>query len=95
MNGTDLLRVTNQSLREAADRLVDERPDLPPGSVLRCFSRSVRAALLSGCPATRVAGEAERLTREMLAQRPGPVVRRHQPEGRRSLTRVPQPRRAS
>ena len=44
---TQSARLTNQSLREAADRLVEERPDLPPGSVLRCFSKSVRAALLA------------------------------------------------
>jgi hypothetical protein len=74
--------LTNQSLRDAADRLVHERPDLAPGSVLRCFSRSVRAALLAKCHPADVVAEAERITREVLAQRlPGP--------------RVPRPRRAA
>jgi hypothetical protein len=69
--------LTNQSLRDAADRLLEERPDLAPGSVLRCFSRSVRAALLSGCQPAAVVAEAERITREVLAQRvPGPRVPR-------------------
>jgi hypothetical protein len=69
--------LTNQSLRDAADRLVEERPDLAPGSVLRCFSRSVRAALRAGCQPAAVVAEAERITREVLAQRvPGPRIPR-------------------
>ena len=51
---TQSARLTNQSLREAADRLVEERPDLPPGSVLRCLSKSVRAAHLDRCRPTDV-----------------------------------------
>ena len=87
-------RVTNQALREAAHRLVGERPDLAPGSVLRSFSLSVRTALLSGCPLAQVADEAERVTRALLAQRPS--GRRHHRWGPRSVeTLVPQPRRAS
>jgi hypothetical protein len=74
---TQSARLTNQSLREAADRLVEERPDLPPGSVLRCFSKSVRAALLARCLPGDVVAEAERITRELLTQRPpGPRVPR-------------------
>ena len=66
---THAARSTSESLQEAAARLVAERRDLPPGSVLRCFCRSVRSALLAGCPPTLVAPEAERLTRELLAGR--------------------------
>lgn len=79
---TQSARLTNESLREAADRLVEERPDLAPGSVLRCFSRSVRAALLARCSPSEVVAEAERITREVLAQRLG-------------APRIPQQRRAA
>lgn len=62
--------LTNQDLREAADRLVHDRRDVPPGSVLRSFSRSVRAALLDGFLTSEVVAEAERRTKDLLAQRP-------------------------
>jgi hypothetical protein len=62
--------LTNADLREAADRLVLDRCDVPAGSVLRTFSRSVRAALLDGFLTSEVVAEAERRTRELLAQRP-------------------------
>jgi len=62
--------LTNQDLREAADRLVHDRRDVPPGSVLRTFSRSVRAALLDGFLTSEVVAEAERRTRDLLAERP-------------------------
>lgn len=62
--------LTNRELREAADRLVGDRRDVPPGSVLRTFSRSVRSALLDGVSTAEVVAEAERRTRELLAQRP-------------------------
>ena len=87
--------MTSQSLQDAAARLVAERRDLPPGSVLRCFCRSVRTALLRGCPPTQVASEAERLTRELLAQRPQGGVRQRRAQQRVSGPRVPVPRRAS
>lgn len=88
-------QLTNQDLRDAASRLVEEWRDLPPGSVLRCFARSVRAVLRAGCAPPHVAGEAERVTRELLAQRPaGPAVRlRTGPLV--AVPRVPRPRRAS
>lgn len=89
---THAVRQTNQALREAATRLVEERDDLPPGSVLRCFSASVRAALLAGCPPTQVAAEAERLARERLEERP---ARRHRPRLHLVEPRVPRPRGAS
>jgi hypothetical protein len=87
--------LTNEDLREAADRLVLDRCDVPAGSVLRTFSRSVRAALLDGFLTSEVVAEAERRTRELLAQRPAaggrPRLRDwagvHAPE-------VPHPRRA-
>lgn len=89
---TQAPRLTNQALREAAERLVGERPDLAPGSVLRCFSLSVRTALLRGCPPSQVADEAERVTRALLARRLS--GRRHHRSGsRRGVMLVPQPRR--
>lgn len=88
-------RVTNHELREAAARLVDEHPDLPPGSVLRCFSRSVRIALLTGYPAAQVVVEAERLARDLLSQRCPASDGGHQYGIRTTAPRVPQPRRAS
>ena len=67
---THATRLTNDDLREAADRLVGDRRDIPAGSVLRTFCRSVRTALLDGFPPSEVVPEAERRTRELLAQRP-------------------------
>ena len=52
--------LTNEDLREAADRLVLDRCDVPAGSVLRTFSRSVRTALLDGFLTSEVVAEAER-----------------------------------
>ena len=69
-------RLTNQDLREAADRLLRDRRDVPAGSVLRTFSRSVRAALLDGFLTSEVVAEAERRTRAMLAERPAAGGRR-------------------
>ena len=70
-------RLTNQDLRDAADRLLGDRCDVPPGSVLRTFSRSVRAALLDGFLTSEVVAEAERRTRDLLAERPGADGRPH------------------
>ena len=69
--------LTNQDLREAADRLVLDRCDVPAGSVLRTFSRSVRTALLDGFLTSEVVAEAERRTRDLLAERPGADGRPH------------------
>ena len=69
--------LTNRELREAADRLLADRPDVPAGSVMRTFSRSVRATLLDGFVASEVVAEAERRTRELLAQRPAAAGRPH------------------
>ena len=87
--------LTNQDLREAADRLVLDRCDVPAGSVLRTFSRSVRTALLDGFLTSEVVAEAERRTRELLAQRPaaGGRPRLRAWAGVR-VPEVPQPRRA-
>ena len=87
-------QLSNQALRDAAWRLLDERGDLAPGSVLRCFARAVRAVLRAGCEASTVAAVAEQLARELLEQRPtGLDVR--QGNGLRVIPQVPRPRRAS
>ena len=67
----------------------------PGGSVLRTFSRSVRAALLDGFLTSEVVAEAERRTRELLAQRPaaGARPRLRDWAGVRA-PEVPRPRRA-
>lgn len=64
------VRLANRGLREAADRLVAQHSHLPPGSVLRCFSASVRTLLLAGRPFPEVVTEAERLTWHKLERRP-------------------------
>lgn len=92
---THATRLTSESLQEAALRLVAERGDIPPGSVLRCFCRAVRSALLGGCPPALVAPEAERLTRELLARRPHSEVRQRRADLRAAGPRVPAARRAS
>jgi hypothetical protein len=92
---TDDPQSANRAIREAADRLVAERGDLPPGSVLRCFSKSVRTALLRGYAVPEVAAVAERLTRQELALRPV-GEHRHRRAGRWAMDlRVPRPRTAS
>jgi hypothetical protein len=63
------VRQTNQALLDAAARLVNELDEVPAGAVLRCFSRAVRTARQEGCPVTQLPVEAERLARELLAQR--------------------------
>jgi hypothetical protein len=87
-------RLANEALRDAAERLVADRRDLAAGSVLRCFCRSVRAALLDGWPPTEVAEEAERRARDSLAER----VPRGRSRGARARSAaaptVPRPRRA-
>ena len=87
-------RLTNEELREAADRLLADRRDVPAGSVIRTFSRSVRATLLDGFSSSEVVAEAERRTRELLAQRPSaagrPYLRMWAGVG---VLAVPRPRR--
>ncbi|NPC44063.1 hypothetical protein [Nocardioides sp. zg-1230] len=85
-------RLTNQELREAADRLLADRRDVPAGSVIRTFSRSVRTTLLDGFSTSEVVAEAERRTRELLAQRPAarPHLRMWAGVG---VLAVPRPRR--
>ena len=87
--------LTNEDLREAADRLVLDRCDVPAGSVLRTWSRSVRTALLAGFLSSAVVAEAERRTRELLAERPVAGGRRRLRDwaGVRA-PEVPRPRRA-
>lgn len=87
--------LSNQDLRDAASRLVEEWRELPPGSVLRCFARSVRAVLRAGCAPPHVPGEAERMTRELLAHRPSGAAVRRRTGPFVAVPRVPQPRRAS
>jgi hypothetical protein len=67
--------LTNQELREAADRLLADRRDVPAGSVIRTFSRSVRTTLLDGFSTSEVVAEAERRTREPPAPRPAAAAR--------------------
>ena len=59
----------NDELLDVAQRLATEYDDLTAGSVLRCFARAVRRSARSGCPTEQLPGEAERLTRHMLATR--------------------------
>lgn len=88
-------RLTNHDLRDAADRLVAARRDLPAGSVLRTFSRSVRVALLEGVPLAKVVPEAERRAGELLAQRPaGHDHPRPRDRSRAGAPVPPRPRRA-
>jgi hypothetical protein len=56
-------RQANQALLDAVARLVDERDDLPAGSVLRCFARAVRQVRQAGCPTAQLAVEVERVAR--------------------------------
>lgn len=62
-------RQAHQALLDAAAMLVEEFDEVPAGRVLRCFSRAVGHLRHHGCPTARLAGEAERLTRDMLAGR--------------------------
>ena len=91
LGATDTVRQVNQSLRDAAARLVAERRDLPAGSVLRCFSRAVRDALRAGGAASELATEAEWRARQLLRQRA--TAGRGFLDGRGA--RVPRPRGAS
>ena len=63
------LKEANQQLLDAAARLVDEWPDLPTGSVLRCFARAVWIVRGAGCPPDRLAEEAACLASSLLQLR--------------------------
>lgn len=63
---------TQAALMEAALRLVDDRDDVPAGSVLRCFSRAVAVTRRSGIATEALPTRAEALARGMLAARNGP-----------------------
>lgn len=65
----DEATAANRTLLDAEARLVDETEDLPPGAVLRCFSRAVPRARLAGCPTDRLPAEADRLARRLLVAR--------------------------
>jgi hypothetical protein len=60
-----------RELVDTADRLVHEYDDLPPGSVLRCYSRAVTGARRAGVQEPALAEVAERHTRSILARRYG------------------------
>lgn len=68
------IKQAHRDLLARAAQLVEERDDLPAGSVLRSFSRAVRRLRLEGCPATEMASRADRITRAMLGERSVGVV---------------------
>jgi len=68
---TALQTTLGEDLLEVGQRLTREHPDVPAGSVLRCYARAVRNARMWGCPAEHLPATAEASTRWMLAQRRG------------------------
>jgi hypothetical protein len=50
-------------------RMVEEHPELPAGSVMRCVARAARRAAMTGTPRQEVAREAERAARLALERR--------------------------
>jgi len=50
-------------------RMVDDYPELPAGSVMRCVARAVRLALAAGAAGEEIPAEAERTARHALARR--------------------------
>ena len=63
---------TQAALMTVALRLVDEHPDVPAGSVLRCFSRAVVITRRSGVQHRLLVERSESLARQMLAARNRP-----------------------
>ena len=59
----------NHELVEVLERLVAEFERLPAGSVMRCFAGAVQVARRSGCPTSSLPQDAERMTRQVLAER--------------------------
>jgi hypothetical protein len=91
-SASQVARSTNQALREAADRLVGEWRHVPPGSVLRTFSSSVRTALLEGHAFPELTAVAELRTRQALALRSLDDRRSRRTAARPRNERVPRPR---
>ena len=56
----------NRQLLDCAERLVEEYPDHPAGSVLRCFARAVRLARARGVTVAALPAVAEIRARAML-----------------------------
>ena len=77
---------TQAALIVAALRLVDDHPDIPAGSVLRCFSRAVVITRRSGTPSGSLAEEAELLARRLLAARNRPGLPGAPPRQRRDTS---------
>ena len=50
-------------------RLVEEYPEMPAGSVMRCVARAVRRTVVAGTPGDQVPAEAERAARLALERR--------------------------
>jgi hypothetical protein len=65
---TDVL-ASQAVLVDAALRLVAERPDLPAGSVLRCYARAVAVVRRAGVQPDAVADRAGEFARRLLAAR--------------------------
>jgi hypothetical protein len=66
---------TQAALVAAALRLVDDHPDMPAGSVLRCFSRAVVVTRRRGVPHDVVPERAFALAHQLLAARADPGAR--------------------
>lgn len=69
-------RQTQRNLMDAALRLVGDHEEVPAGSVLRCFARSVMLARRTGTPARDLAERAEAVARRLLAGRDRPELAR-------------------
>jgi hypothetical protein len=82
---------TDTDLLDAGVRLVDDHPHFPAGTVLMCFYRTVWCLRRTGCPPTMLAGEAERMSRDML--RLGAAPKRHR--SALPLGGMPSPRAAA
>ncbi|MGD9959524.1 hypothetical protein [Nocardioides sp.] len=59
----------HDELMELTIRLVDEFPDFPAGSVMRCVARAARRALSAGVPGHQVSTQTERTARLALTTR--------------------------
>jgi hypothetical protein len=66
--GLDAIEVHGE-LMSLTVRMVGEYPQFPAGSVMRCVSRAVRHAVVSGTPPDQIPGDAERAARRVLAGR--------------------------
>ena len=59
--------VPDSRLVDAAIRLVEDRPDLPAGAVLRCFARAVLMTRHAEVAPDGLAAQADLLARRILA----------------------------